>query len=141
MSVSSFVFWAMLLCGSTALAFQSKRPASLLPRPFSQLPPTDSKLAGEPLQVMRHREADYVEMMVGGERYEMVPLPDRMMDTTIFVGNICEFTHDEDLSKLFQAVSQLQSVPACVARKANMASLQYGFVSFPTVEEKEVSLL
>lgn len=94
-----------------------------------------------PLNVISDREADYVEMVLGGERYEMVPLPDRMIDTTIYVGNICEFVHDEDLSTLFQSVSKLQSVPACVVRRANMASLQYGFVSFPTVEEKEVSLL
>ena len=77
-------------------------------------------------------------MMIGGERYEMVPLPDSMVDTTIFIGNLCEFVKDDDLSNLFQTVSSLQSVPACVARKANMNSLEYGFVTFPTVEEKEV---
>ena len=32
-------------------------------------------------------------MMVGGIRYEMVPLPDSMMDTTLFVGNFDEFVH------------------------------------------------
>jgi len=93
------------------------------------------------LFVVTDREPDQIEMMIGGERFEMVPLPDRMCDTTIFVGNICEFVHDEDLSQLFQAVSVCQSVPSCVVRKANMQSLGYGFVSFPTVEEKEVSLL
>jgi RNA recognition motif. (a.k.a. RRM, RBD, or RNP domain) len=92
-----------------------------------------------PLHVVSDREPDIVEMMLGGARYEMVPLPDRMCDTTLFVGNLCEFVHDEDLSQLFQTVSALQSVPACVVRKANMQSLGYGFVSFLTVEEKEVS--
>ena len=71
----------------------------------------------------------------------MVPLPDRMCDTTIFVGNLCEFVQDDDLSKLFRSVSTLQSVPSCVVRKANMQSLRYGFVSFPTVEEKEVGII
>jgi hypothetical protein len=78
--------------------------------------------------------------MVGGERYEMVPLPDSMMDTTLFVGNLNEFVKDDDLSNMFKAVSilRLASVPACVVRRPNMDSLEYGFVTFPTVEEKEV---
>jgi hypothetical protein len=84
------------------------------------------------------RDADMMEMMVGGQRFEMVPLPDSMMDTTVFVGNLCEFAHDEDLSKVFQSVSRLQSVPACVVRRPNMASMEYAFVTFPSVEEKEV---
>jgi hypothetical protein len=83
-------------------------------------------------------DADLMEVMMGGQRFEMVPLPDSMLDTTIFVGNLCEFAHDDDLSNVFQSVSRLQSVPACVVRKSNMASLQYAFVTFPTVEEKEV---
>ncbi|KAL3926581.1 MAG: hypothetical protein SGARI_005558, partial [Bacillariaceae sp.] len=87
------------------------------------------------------RDADMMEMMVGGQRFEMVPLPDSMLDTTIFVGNLCEFAHDEDLSNVFQAVSRLQSVPACVVRRANMASLEYAFVTFPSVEEKEAAIL
>ena len=36
------------------------------------------------------RDADYGEILAGGERYEMVELPDSMVDTTIFVGNLCE---------------------------------------------------
>jgi len=88
--------------------------------------------------VVTDRDPDLFEMMLGGERYEMVPLPDRMCDTTIFVGNLCEFVHDNDLSQLFQSVTNLQSVPAVVVRKPNMQSLRYGFVSFMTVEEKEV---
>ncbi len=91
-----------------------------------------------PLHFYYQRDYDMMELMVGGERYEMVPLPDSMMDTTLFVGNLCEFCKDEDLSNLFQLVSSLQSVPACVARKPNYTSLGYGFVTFLTVQEKEV---
>ena len=46
-----------------------------------------------PLSVANLRDADLTEMMIGGIRYEMVPLPDSMMDTTIFVGNLNEFVH------------------------------------------------
>jgi hypothetical protein len=90
------------------------------------------------LSVHTIRGADMVEMMMGGERYENIPMPESMKSTTLFVGNLCEFVHDDDLSRLFQKVSKLKSVPACVARKPDTTSLQYGFVSFPTVEEKEV---
>ena len=45
------------------------------------------------LSVANLRDADFAEMMVGGIRYEMVPLPDSMMDTTLFVGNLNEFVH------------------------------------------------
>lgn len=87
------------------------------------------------------RDADMMESLVGGIRYEMVPLPDSMMDTTLFVGNLCEFCKDEDLSNLFQTVSTLQSVPACVVRKPNMSSLRYGFVTFLTAQEKETAIV
>lgn len=82
------------------------------------------------------READVL-----GVRYEMIPLPDRMCDTTVFVGNFCEFVYDDDLSHLFQVVSASRSPPACVIRKANMQSLRYGFVSFLSVAEKEAAIL
>ena len=75
---------------------------------------------------------------MGGERYSMIQLPDSMVSTTLFVGNLNEFVLDGDLSSLFQTVSKLQSLPACVARKPNAQSLEYGFVAFPTAEEKEV---
>lgn len=91
------------------------------------------------LRVHLDREADVLEQIVGGERYEMNELPDSMMATTLFVGNLNDFVQDDDLSDLFQRVSSLQTVPACVVRKPDMSSLGYGFVSFPTVEEKEVS--
>ena len=83
-------------------------------------------------------DADAIEHMVCGERYEMVQLPDSMMDTTLFVGNLCEFVTDDDLSSLFAQASSLNHVPACVARKANNDSLKYGFVTFPSIQEKEV---
>ena len=86
------------------------------------------------------RDPDMMEIFVGGERYENVPLPDSMLDTTIFVGNLCEFARDEDLSQKFRSVTNLNSLPACVARRPNSQSLKYGFVAFPTMEEKEVGI-
>lgn len=59
----------------------------------------------------------------------------------MFVGNLCEFVKDDELSELFQLVSSLRSLPACVARKPNASSLKYGFVSFPTAKEKEAAVL
>mmetsp|Transcript_29051 Transcript_29051/g.43894 ORF Transcript_29051/g.43894 Transcript_29051/m.43894 type:complete len:440 (+) Transcript_29051:138-1457(+) len=91
--------------------------------------------------VSNNRDPDFVEMMLGAERYELVPLPDSMVDTTLFVGNLCEFVKDDDLSNLFQAASTLHSVPACVVRKANTDSLGYGFVTFPNVEEKNKAMI
>jgi len=77
---------------------------------------------------------------MGGARYEMVELPDSMMSTTLWVGNLCEFVNDEMLSELFQQASSLKFVPACVVRKPNMESLRYGFVTFRSVEEKETAM-
>lgn len=85
------------------------------------------------------RDADIVEMLIGGERYSLVPMPRAMKATTIFVGNICEFVQDSDLSMYFSQVSSLTSVPSCVVRKVNTQSMGYGFVSFPNVDEKEVN--
>mmetsp|Transcript_17468 Transcript_17468/g.25823 ORF Transcript_17468/g.25823 Transcript_17468/m.25823 type:complete len:440 (+) Transcript_17468:205-1524(+) len=103
------------------------------------------KRQGKSSKLRRHvsnnGDPDFVEMMLGGERYEMVPLPDSMVDTTLFVGNLCEFVKDDDLSNLFQAASKLHYVPACVVRKANTDSLGYGFVTFPNVEEKTRALI
>jgi hypothetical protein len=90
------------------------------------------------LSLHRLDEVDIMEHFVGGERYEFVPIPDAMKSTTVYVSNICEFAQDGDLSQLFQKVSKLFSVPACIARKPDTTSMQYGFVSFPSVEEKEV---
>ena len=88
--------------------------------------------------ILTSRDADFVEQMAGGERYSLVPMPDSMKTTTVFVGNLCEFVHDEDLSRLFAAASRLLRVPAIVVRKPDTQSLRYGFVSFPTRQEKEV---
>jgi len=85
-------------------------------------------------------DVDMMEMIVGGNRYKMVDLPDSMLDTTLYVGNLDEFVTDDMLSSLFQEVSSLNFIPACVARRPNFSSLQYGFVTFPTIEEKEVCL-
>lgn len=82
---------------------------------------------------------DNIELMMGGTRYEMVELPDSMMSTTLWVGNLCEFVTDEMLGEIFSQASSLKSVPACVARKPNFESLRYGFVTFRSEEEKEVS--
>ena len=71
-------------------------------------------------------------------KYEMTPLPDSLMDTTIFVGNLGDFVTEDTLSRLFATVSTLQTVPSAVARKPNNYSMGYGFVTFPTLEEKEV---
>mmetsp|Transcript_25516 Transcript_25516/g.59796 ORF Transcript_25516/g.59796 Transcript_25516/m.59796 type:complete len:212 (+) Transcript_25516:629-1264(+) len=87
------------------------------------------------------RDLDMMEMFVEAERYENVPLPDSMLDTTIFVGNLCEFARDEDLSQKFRSVTNLNSLPACVARRPNSQSLKYGFVAFPTMEEKEAAIV
>jgi len=81
------------------------------------------------------------EMMAGGERYELVPLPNKMMDTTVWVGSLDEFVTDDDLSNLFSEVSALSSLPACVARNPNASSRMYGFVTFPSVEEKENAIV
>jgi len=88
------------------------------------------------------REEDLMEEFVesgGGVRYEMVDLPDSMVDTTVFVGNLCEFVTDDMLSALFQQASALNFLPASIARKPNSSSMKYGFVTFPTIAEKEVS--
>lgn len=88
-----------------------------------------------------YRQPDIMEEFVGGMRYEMVELPDSLVDTTIFVGNLCEFVTDEMLSAVFQQASSLNFVPACVARKPDSSSMKYGFVTFPTVEEKENAII
>ena len=78
-------------------------------------------------------------VLPGAVKYEMTKLPDSLIDTTIFVGNLCDFVTDEMLSKLFARVSKLRTVPSAVVRKPNNYSMGYGFVTFPTAEEKEVS--
>ena len=118
---------------SPSLGFQSTRPLS----------PTKSLISSSSLQYSNwdaFETRDSMELMIGGARYEMVELPDSMMSTTLWVGNLCEFVTDEMLSELFQQASSLKFVPACVARKPNMESMKYGFVTFRSEEEKEVSV-
>ena len=124
----------LLFCSLWSLSWRATAFTTL------SLPHTPSSriLAAPALGVVNLRDADFAEMMMGGERYEMVPLPDSMVETTLFVGNLNEFVNDDDLSNLFQTVSTLQSLPACVCRRPNWDSLKYGFVTFPTVEEKVV---
>lgn len=88
-------------------------------------------------------DSDFMDfdVPIGGVKYSMVELPDSLMDTTIFVGNLNQFVTDEVLSDLFQQVSDFSSVPSVVARKLNMSSLHYGFVAFPTVQEKEAAIV
>lgn len=64
-----------------------------------------------------------------------------VVSTTLWVGNLGEFVTDDVLSQTFQQASTLRFVPACVVRKPNMESLRYGFVTFRSEEEKEVSML
>lgn len=111
-----------------SIAFQTGRSSPPRPRIFLSYSNWDA-----------FETRDSLELMVGGSRYEMVELPDSMMSTTLWVGNLCEFVTDEMLGEIFQQASSLKSVPACVARKPNMESLRYGFVTFRSEEEKEVS--
>ena len=124
----------LLACSLSSLSWQ----ATAFATPSLPHNPSLRFLAAPTLGAANLRDADFVEMMMEGERYEMVPLPDSMVETTLFVGNLNEFVKDDDLSNLFKTVSTLQSLPACVCRRPNWDSLRYGFVTFPTVEEKVV---
>jgi len=90
---------------------------------------------------MLERDADLMEIFAGGERYEMVELPDSLMETTIFVGNLCEFVTDSMLSDLFQQASTLNSLPACIVRNADCSSKKYGFVTFPNILERDAAII
>lgn len=136
--ISSFTFvtWIRPFLKSSFVNVPDQ-PGSTMTRQFDRI----SHVNVRPLSVYSYREsdnADIVEQMIGGERFELSEIPDSMIDTTIYVGNFCEFVNDNDLCELFRSVSCLQSVPACVIRKPDMTSRRFGFVSFPTVEEKEV---
>ncbi|KAL9190923.1 hypothetical protein ACHAXT_000629 [Thalassiosira profunda] len=131
---------AVLAAASPAAwAFQQGRaPAVAAPRlhPATSLSPT--ALGYSNWDAFETR--DSMELLVGGARYEFVELPDSMMSTTLWVGNLCEFVTDEMLSDVFQQASSLKFVPACVARKPNMESMKYGFVTFRSEEEKETAM-
>lgn len=128
---SSLLLWSLpAMAGAFHVPYPSSPPART--STFGYAPSTTA------LQMLGVTYPSFDEMVAGGERYEMVPLPDSMCTTTLWVGNLCEFTTDEQLSGLFSEVSVLSSLPACVARKPNASSRKYGFVTFPSVEEKEV---
>ena len=122
--------WAFQLQHSSTPPRGGKRAAATIPSTTTSLRYTNMD-AFETLDAM--------ELLIGGSRYEMVELPDSMMSTTLWVGNLCEFVTDEMLSEVFQQASEQLFVPACVARKPNMESLKYGFVAFRSEEEKDVS--
>lgn len=135
-SLASFAI-AATLSPSRLWAFQP--PGRPTPR---QSPPSSARAQPTPLRYSNWDafvDRDSTELLIGGTRYEMVELPDSMVSTTLWVGNLCEFVTDEALSEIFQRYSSLNFVPACVARRPNMESLRYGFVTFRSVEEKEVS--
>ena len=134
-------FLAML---SPSLAFQPNvrlHTTSTTPYYSASLPSSSSSSALRYSNWDAFETRDAMELMIGGARYEMVELPDSMMSTTLWVGNLCEFVTDDMLSEVFQMASSLKFVPACVARKPNMESMRYGFVTFRSEEEKDVSSL
>jgi len=78
---------------------------------------------------------------LGAVKYEMAPLPDSLVETTVFVGNLGDFVNDDTLSDLFARVATANaSVPAVVARKPNNHSMGYGFVTFRTNQEREAAI-
>jgi hypothetical protein len=84
----------------------------------------------------------HMPLPAGAIKYEMTPLPDSLVETTIFVGNLGDFVTDDTLSSVFARVATANgSVPGAVARKPNNHSMGYGFVTFRTIQEKEVSLV
>ena len=129
--LTSLAFIAGLMTISPSIAFQTGQGSPLSPRTSS------SSLTYSTWDAFEM--PDNLELMMGGTRYEMVELPDSMMSTTLWVGNLCEFVTDDMLGEIFQQAVSLKCVPACVARKPNMESLRYGFVTFRSEEEKEVS--
>jgi len=136
--LASFVIVATL---SPVWGFQTVQQSSTSNPSFSSKQPTAASATTTNLRYSNwdvFETPDAMEIMIGGTRYEMVELPDSMMSTTLWVGNLCEFVTDEILSELFQQASSLKFVPACVARKPNMESMRYGFVAFRSEEEKEV---
>lgn len=128
---------AAMLLWTRAFAFNTPSTAAFSQRASMR---TTAALSFPNRMIATTRDADFVEQVIGGERYEMVPMPDSMLSTTLFVGNLNEFVTDEILSAFFSSVSKMISVPACVARKPNMSSMEYGFVTFPNEKEKEAAI-
>ena len=108
--------------------------------------PNQVRSIGRTANVLRYSPVSFLDGNDGTgeifEKYDMVPLPDSMVDTTVWVGNLDEFVRDTDLAELFLnkcSSSLLYSVPCAIARRPNNDSLGYGFVTFPTVDDAEVS--
>lgn len=129
----------MSVCAAAACSLMARSPGRV--RAFRTAAPLLSRRATATARnaLSLRGDADLGELMVGGERYSLVPMPHSMKATTVFVGNLDEFVHDDDLSELFAMASSLNSVPATVVRKPDTQSMLYGFVSFPTKKEKEAS--
>ena len=76
------------------------------------------------------------------EKFDLTHLPDAMVNSTVWVGNLNEFVTDNELGRLFAkggGASPL-NVPAVVARRPNNDSLRYGVVHFHTSADAQVSV-
>lgn len=121
--ISSLLTAALIMLSPTTNAFNIAKH-KFTPTRVGAPSSTSTVLLGYSLDAFD--TPDLYEVMAGGVRYELVELPDSMMSTTLWVGNLCEFVTDETLSELFQSVSDLKFVPSVVARKPNMESMRYG---------------
>ena len=126
-----------------------KPPLLSLPPPAS-LPeasasaPASAAIARSTTQLQylpSYTEPDPLQFQAGGKRYEMVPLPDSMCGTTVWIGNLCEFVTGGDLSALLSGSACPTTVPACVARNPNASSRGYGFATFPTEQMRDSAIL
>lgn len=96
-----------------------------------------------PVSYLDGNDHDHDHNGANFEKYDMVPLPDSMVDTTIWIGNLDEFVSDSDLAELMLkkgTSSLLFSVPCAIARRPNNDSLGYGFVTFATVIDAEMAV-
>lgn len=75
------------------------------------------------------------------DQYDLTELPDIMVDSTVWVGNLNEFVTDNELGNLFGKYSEtsLMNVPSVIARRPNNESLRYGFVYFPTSADAQTA--
>lgn len=80
------------LLGSSSHAFQTCHSPLACSR-------TSSSLSYSNWDAFESR--DSLELMIGGSRYEMVELPDSMMSTTLWVGNLCEVRRKSLLTVIF----------------------------------------
>lgn len=119
-------------------------PASLPEASASASAPASAAIARSTTQLQylpSYTEPDPLQFQAGGKRYEMVPLPDSMCGTTVWIGNLCEFVTGGDLSALLSGSACPTTVPACVARNPNASSRGYGFATFPTEQMRDSAIL